>query len=142
MASLISKKKGNKLYYYVVESARVDGQPRIVQQTYLGTAEKLAALLKDRTAPVPVSASLREFGLPRTLAGCSAFRSVDGAGIDVAPAALWPVDSPLCAAGCHSPDLSTGAEDGGGRLVWRHDLTSAVEVSTGTFSFPGLLGLF
>src|SRR5437867_11811136 len=43
MASLMSKKKGNKLYYYVVESARVDGQPRIVQQTYLGTAEKLAA---------------------------------------------------------------------------------------------------
>ena len=67
MASLISKKKGNKLYYYVVESARVDGQPRIVQQTYLGTPEKVAALLKDRTAPVPVSASRCEFGLPGAL---------------------------------------------------------------------------
>src|SRR6266404_8053298 len=67
MASLISKKKGNKLYYYVVESARVDGRPRIVQQTYLGTAEKVAALLKDRTAPVPVSASRCEFGLPGAL---------------------------------------------------------------------------
>ena len=67
MASLVSKKKGNKLYYYVVESARVDGQPRIVQQTYLGTAEKVAALLKDRTAPVPVSASRCEFGLPGAL---------------------------------------------------------------------------
>ena len=67
MASLISKKKGNKLYYYVVESARVGGQPRIVQQTYLGTAEKVAALLKDRTAPVPVSASRCEFGLPGAL---------------------------------------------------------------------------
>lgn len=67
MASLIAKKKGNKLYYYVVESARVDGQPRIVQQTYLGTAEKVAALLKDRTAPVPVSASRCEFGLPGAL---------------------------------------------------------------------------
>jgi hypothetical protein len=31
MASLIAKKKGNQLYYYyVVESARVDGKPRIV----------------------------------------------------------------------------------------------------------------
>src|SRR5258707_14608458 len=49
MASLISKKKGNKLYYYVVESARVDGKPRIVQQTYLGTADRLADLLKERT---------------------------------------------------------------------------------------------
>src|SRR5438477_13097281 len=67
MASLIAKKKANKLYYYVVESARVDGQPRIVQQTYLGTADKLAALLKDRTAPVPVSASVRGFGLPGAL---------------------------------------------------------------------------
>ena len=44
MASLISKLKKNKLYYYVVESARVEGKPRIVQQTYLGTAERVAAL--------------------------------------------------------------------------------------------------
>ena len=29
MSSLVSKKKGRKLYYYVVESARVDGKPRI-----------------------------------------------------------------------------------------------------------------
>ena len=32
MASLIKKKKGNRLYYYLVESARVDGKPRIVHQ--------------------------------------------------------------------------------------------------------------
>jgi transposase len=67
MASLISKKKGNKLYYYVVESARVEGKPRIVQQTYLGTADRLADLLKERTAPVPLSATTREFGLPGAL---------------------------------------------------------------------------
>lgn len=67
MASLVAKKKGNQLYYYVVESARVDGQPRIVHQAYLGTAEKVAALVKDRTAPVPVSASSRDFGLPGSL---------------------------------------------------------------------------
>jgi len=48
MASLVAKKKGNKLYYYVVESARVDGKPRIVHQAYLGTAEKLAELVRDR----------------------------------------------------------------------------------------------
>jgi hypothetical protein len=36
MASLIAKKKGNQLYYYVVEIARVDGQPRIVHQAYPG----------------------------------------------------------------------------------------------------------
>lgn len=67
MASLVAKQKANRRYYYVVESARVDGQPRIVQQTYLGTAERLAALVKDRTAPIPLSATLREFGLPGAL---------------------------------------------------------------------------
>ena len=64
MASIIAKQKANQRYYYVVESARVNGQPRIVHQTYLGTADRLAALVKDRTAPVPLSATLRAFGLP------------------------------------------------------------------------------
>jgi transposase len=67
MASLITKKKGHKLYYYVVDSARVDGKPRIVQQTYLGTADRLADLLKQRTAPIPLSATTRQFGLPGAL---------------------------------------------------------------------------
>src|SRR5579862_5582635 len=70
MPSLFAKKKGNKLYYYyyyVVESARVDGKPRIVHQAYLGTAEKVADLVKDRTAPVPLSATMRDFGLPGAL---------------------------------------------------------------------------
>ena len=65
MASLVAKKKGNQLYYYVVESARVDGKPRIVHQTYLGTAEKVAALVKDRTAPVPLAATAARFRLAR-----------------------------------------------------------------------------
>ncbi len=67
MASLVAKKKANQLYYYVVESARVDGKPRIVRQTYLGTAERVAALVKDRSAPVPLSATTVEFGLPGAL---------------------------------------------------------------------------
>ena len=67
MASLVAKKKGNQLYYYVVESARVDGKPRIVHQSYLGSAEKVAALVRDRTAPVPLAATMRDFGLPGAL---------------------------------------------------------------------------
>src|SRR5215468_1396213 len=67
MPSLVAKRKGNKLYYYVVESARVDGKPRIVHQAYLGTAEKLAEMVRDRTAPIPLAASMREFGLPAAL---------------------------------------------------------------------------
>ena len=53
MASLVKKKKGNRLYYYLVESARVDGKPRIVHQAYLGTAEKLAEPVQQRSAPSP-----------------------------------------------------------------------------------------
>jgi len=67
MASIVSKKKGDKLYYYVVESARVDGKPRIVHQTYLGTAERIAQQFKEQTAPLPLEATLREFGLPAAL---------------------------------------------------------------------------
>ncbi len=67
MASLIKKKKGNRFYYYVAESARVNGKPRIVNQTYLGSVEKLAALVKDRTAPVPVEATCLDYGLPGAL---------------------------------------------------------------------------
>src|ERR1700745_3648396 len=67
MASLVAKKKGNQLYYYVVESARVDGQPRIVHQAYLGTADQGVALAKDRASPVPLSAASRDFGLPGAL---------------------------------------------------------------------------
>jgi hypothetical protein len=67
MASLVAKKKGNHLYYYVVDSARVDGHPRIVHQAYLGSAEKVAALVKDRTAPLPLEATALEFGLPGSL---------------------------------------------------------------------------
>jgi transposase len=85
MAALISKKKGNKLYYYVVESARVEGKPRIVQQTYLGTADRLADLLKERTAPVPLSATIREFGLPGAL-----WLAAQRSGVWDVLKAMWP----------------------------------------------------
>jgi len=67
MASLVAKKKANQIYYYVVDSARVDGKPRIVHQTYLGTADRVAALVKDRTAPLPLAATAVDFGLPGAL---------------------------------------------------------------------------
>jgi len=85
MASLIAKKKGNQLYYYVVESARVDGKPRIVQQTYLGSAERVAALVKDRTAPLPLSATTIDFGLPGAL-----WVAAQQAGVWAALESCWP----------------------------------------------------
>ena len=66
MVSLIAKKKLKRIYYYVVESARVDGQPRMVHQAYLGNAQKVAALVRDRTVPLPLEVTALEFGLPGT----------------------------------------------------------------------------
>jgi hypothetical protein len=63
--SIIAKKKGNQFYYCVVESARLEGQLRIVHQAYVGMADKVAALVKDCTFP-PLSAT-RDFGLPGPL---------------------------------------------------------------------------
>src|ERR1700675_4809245 len=85
MASLVKKKKGNRLYYYLVESARVGGKPRIVHQAYLGTAENLAELIQERTAPVPLSATLREFGLPGAL-----WLAAQHTGLWALLESLWP----------------------------------------------------
>ncbi|MFP5249130.1 MAG: transposase, partial [Acidobacteriota bacterium] len=85
MASLIAKKKGNKLYYYAVESRRIDGKPRIVHQAYLGSAEKVAELIRDRSAPLPLSASMRQFGLPAAL-----WQAARQTGVWSLLEALWP----------------------------------------------------
>jgi transposase len=50
MPSIVGKKQGNKTYYYLVESARVGGKPRIVSQRYLGPAEEIVARL-SRSGP-------------------------------------------------------------------------------------------
>jgi len=41
VASIIKKKIKNQIYYYYVESKRVNGKPKLVNQKYLGTAKKL-----------------------------------------------------------------------------------------------------
>lgn len=47
MAFVVGKKQDGKTYYYLAESARVDGKPRIVSQRYLGSAEEIAARLSE-----------------------------------------------------------------------------------------------
>ncbi len=47
MAFIIGKKQDGKTYYYLAESARVGGKPRIVSQRYLGSAEEIAARLSE-----------------------------------------------------------------------------------------------
>ncbi len=62
MASVVGKKRGNATYYYLVESARVDGKPRIVSQEYLGTADELAAAMRGGGLGLPDRTQHRDFG--------------------------------------------------------------------------------
>lgn len=62
MASLVGKRRGGRSYYYLVESARVAGKPRIVAQQYLGSAEELAARLSSAGPGEPARTHHRAFG--------------------------------------------------------------------------------
>ncbi len=62
MASIVGKKQGGKTYYYLVESARVGGKPRIVSQRYLGSAEELAARLSEAGPGEPDRSRHLRFG--------------------------------------------------------------------------------
>ena len=61
MASLLKKKIKGRLYYYYVQSQRVNGQVRLVQQIYLGSAEKIRQRCQHPDAP-PVAVHHRAFG--------------------------------------------------------------------------------
>jgi hypothetical protein len=62
MASIVGKKRGGATYYYLVESARVGGRPRIVSQEYLGTAEELAAAMRGGGLGFPDRLQHKGFG--------------------------------------------------------------------------------
>ena len=62
MPSIVGKRRGRHTYYYLVESARVDGKPRIVSQEYLGTAEEVMAKLAGGGAGEPVRSQHKRFG--------------------------------------------------------------------------------
>jgi len=62
MASIVGKKRGKATYYYLVESARVDGKPGIVSQEYLGTADELAAAMRGGGLGLPDRTRHRDFG--------------------------------------------------------------------------------
>jgi transposase len=62
MASLVGKRRGGRTYYYLVESARVAGKPRIIAQQYLGSGEELAARLSQAGPGEPARTRHRAFG--------------------------------------------------------------------------------
>ncbi len=85
MASIAGKKRGRATYYYLVESARVNGKPRIVSQEYLGTADELAAAMRgggpglpDRTRHKDFGAVAAAWGMPEDLGVAGIIDQVTG----------------------------------------------------------------
>jgi len=62
MASIVGKKRGNQTYYYLVESARVNGKPRIVSQEYLGNTAEVMDRLSGAPAGRPERTQHKGFG--------------------------------------------------------------------------------
>jgi len=69
MATIIHKTKKGRRYYYAVQSARVDGQPRIVWQKYLGTVEGIVKRADEVAPPKPRETVIFEAGGVAALLG-------------------------------------------------------------------------
>jgi hypothetical protein len=80
VASVVGKKRGDSTYYYLVESARVGGKPRIVSQEYLGTAEELAAAMRGGGLGLPDRVQHKDFGVAAAGGRGRVRRDVPGAG--------------------------------------------------------------
>ncbi|MFR9728330.1 transposase [Saccharopolyspora sp. MS10] len=78
MASIIGKRVNGRTYYYAAESRRVRGEPRIVAQRYLGTAEDLVAAA-DGLAAEPERTRHLPFG--EVAAVWATIRRLDLAGV-------------------------------------------------------------
>jgi len=65
LGSIIKKKIKNHNYYYYVESKRIEGKPKYVNQKYLGTAENLLKKLTSTDVPLQarvLHSEVTEFG--------------------------------------------------------------------------------
>lgn len=65
MAGLIKQTVNGKSYYYVIETKRVNGQPRVVSKKYLGKLDDIVRKVTE--PPQPSSVKSRDFGLTAAL---------------------------------------------------------------------------
>jgi transposase len=61
MAHFHIKKKKGRPYLYVREIARVNGKPKVISQTYIGSPDRVASLVSDQ-APSLKTLKVEEFG--------------------------------------------------------------------------------
>jgi transposase len=62
MAHIHKKTKNGNVYYYVREMARINGKPKVVNQVYLGSADKILNLATEKKSPGLERIQVQEFG--------------------------------------------------------------------------------
>ncbi len=62
MAHLHKKMKSGRPYYYVREIARVDGKPKVINQVYLGSPERILEMAMEGSVQAPNRIQAQEFG--------------------------------------------------------------------------------
>jgi len=62
LGTIVGKKIKNNTYYYYVESKRVDGKPRYVNQVYLGSAEHIKDKMEAQKDKQPLYSEIEAFG--------------------------------------------------------------------------------
>lgn len=62
MAHLHKKMKRGHAYYYVRETQRIGGKPQVVNQVYLGTAQRILSVFMGKERGLPRGFSSKEFG--------------------------------------------------------------------------------
>jgi len=63
MAYIIQEKRNKHTYYYLAESARVNGKPRIISKKYLGTADTISNAINEKTnLPKPEYSTILDCG--------------------------------------------------------------------------------
>jgi transposase len=67
MAYLIKKSVKGKFYYYLAESKRIDGKPKVIWQKYLGTADALKHIVEQQPLLEPQHLDCKSFGLEAAL---------------------------------------------------------------------------
>jgi transposase len=78
MAHFHVKTKKGRPYLYVREIARVDGKPKVISQTYIGSPEKVASLVQGRDLD-DVTLKVEEFGA--LWLSCEIDRDIDLCGL-------------------------------------------------------------
>jgi transposase len=81
MASLTAKRIHGRTYYYLRETARVDGRPKVVKQVYLGPAEEVAAALAKAPSCLEVLPGLPVLDFGAVTALHDLAREIDFAGL-------------------------------------------------------------